>query len=121
MWASLVLTLIVGMGMGIALDRLALGRDGDLGDRRGRGERLSERLAEELHLTPEQRAQVDASIAASRDQARELWRESQTSFEALRNEFRHEIRALLEPEQQARFDEMVRRDDERRRRREQRR
>jgi len=121
MWASLVLTLIVGVGIGVAVDRVALERAGDRGDRRDRGERLSARLARELDLTSEQQAKVEAVLAANRERARQFWRESQASYETLRQEFRQDIRALLDPEQLARFDEMVRRDDERRRRREERR
>ena len=121
MWASLFLTFIVGMGMGVAVDRLALERDGRGGDRQNRGERLAARLASELQLTSEQQAKVEAALASNRERAREFWRESQTSYETLRKEFRQDIRALLTPEQQVRFDEMIQRDDERRRRREERR
>jgi len=120
MWASLLLTLIVGMGMGVAMDRLVLERDGRGGDRRERGSGLAERLSNELQLTPEQQAKVEAALASNRERARDFWRESQTAYETLRQEFRQDIRALLDPEQRARFDEMIRRDDDRRRRREER-
>ena len=121
MWASLLLTLIVGMGMGVAIDRLALEGDRRGGDRGDRGARLAARLTSELQLTPEQQAKVEAALASNRERAREFWRESQTAYETLRKEFRQDIRALLTPEQQERFDEMVQRDDERRRQREERR
>ena len=121
MWTSVLLTLVVGIGMGVALDRLVLDRDGDDGGRRQRGSGLAARLNEELRLTPDQQAKVEAALAANRERARKFWSESETAFETLRGEFRHDIRALLDPEQQARFDEMVKRDDERRRQREERR
>ena len=121
MWASLLLTLIVGMGIGVAIDRLALERDGRGGDRRDRGARLAARLNSELQLTPEQQVKVEATLASNRERARAFWRESQTAYETLRKEFRQDIRALLDPEQQTRFDDMIRRDDERRRGREERR
>lgn len=121
MWVSLLLTLIVGIAMGVAIDRLAIERAGRDGDRRDRGARLVSRLASELDLTPEQRAKVEAVLASSRERARALWRESQAAHEAFRSEVREDIRSLLDPHQQARFDEMIRRDDERRRRREERR
>ncbi len=121
MWVSLVLTLIVGVGMGVAIDRLVLERDGRGGGRRDRGARLAERFNRELQLTSEQQAAVEAALASNRERAREFWSQSQASFETLRSEFRQDIRALLNPEQQERFDEMVRRDDEGRRRREERR
>lgn len=118
MWASLLLTLIVGMGMGVAIDRLALERDGRGGDRRDRGARLAARLNSELQLTPEQQVKVEATLASNRERAQQFWNESRSAYETLREEFRRDIRALLTPEQQERFDEMVQRDDERRRRRE---
>jgi Spy/CpxP family protein refolding chaperone len=120
MWASLVLTLIVGMGMGVAIDRLVLEREGRDGARGERVSGLAARLRDELQLTPEQQAKVEAALAANRERARQFWRESQTAYENLRTEFRQQIRALLDPEQQTRFDEMVQRADERRRRREER-
>jgi hypothetical protein len=120
MWVSLLLMLIVGIGMGVAMDRLVLERGARGGDRRERGSGLAERLNRELQLTPEQQAKVEAALAANRERARGFWRDSQTAYETLRNEFRQDIRALLNPEQQARFDEMVRQDDDRRRRREER-
>ncbi|MGH9461685.1 MAG: hypothetical protein ACRD1X_10745 [Vicinamibacteria bacterium] len=119
-WASLLSTLIVGMGMGVAMDRLVLDRDARGGDRRGRVSGLAERLNNELRLTPEQQTKVEAALTANQERAREFWRESQTAYETLRNEFRQDIRTLLTPEQRARFDEMIRRGDDRRRRREER-
>ena len=119
MWASLLLMFVVGMGMGVAIDRLVIDGDGRPpggGDPRAR---LVARLNSELGLTPQQQAEVEAVLDASRERARALWRESQVAHESFRNEVRQNIRALLEPEQQERFDEMIRRDDERRRRREQ--
>jgi len=118
MWASLCLTLIVGMGAGVAVDRLLLDRDGRDGDRRERGDRLVTRLTRELQLTSEQQAAVEAALVSNRERARQFWDESQTAFETLRKEFRQEIRALLNPEQQERFDDMEQREDERRGRRE---
>lgn len=121
MWASLLLTLIVGMGMGVAIDRLALEGDRRGGDRRDRGARLAERLNSELQLTPDQQTKVEAALASNRERARQFWGESRTAYETLRKEFRQDIRELLNPDQQQRFDEMIQRDDERRRQREERR
>jgi len=121
MWASLLLTLIVGMGMGVAIDRLALEGDRRGGERRDRGARLAARFNSELQLTPEQQAKVEAALASNRERAGQFWGESRAAYETLRKEFRQDIRELLNPDQQQRFDEMIQRDDERRRQREERR
>ena len=121
MLSSLLLTLIVGMGMGVAIDRLALEGNGRGGDRRNRGARLAARLNSELQLTPEQQANVETALTSNRERARQFWSESRSAYETLRREFRQDIRELLNPDQQQRFDEMIRRDDERRQQREERR
>jgi hypothetical protein len=118
MWASLCLTLILGTGLGVAVDRLLLERQGEDADRQERGARLVQRLSRELELTPQQQAAVEATLASNRERARQFWDASRASFEKLREEFHQEIRAQLNAEQQRRFDEMVQREDERRKRRE---
>jgi Spy/CpxP family protein refolding chaperone len=118
MWATLGLTLIVGVGLGVALDRLLIEREGY--HRHGeRGAKLLAKLSQELELTPEQQAELEKTIASNRERAHEFWSGSRASFETLRQEFRRDIRALLNPEQQKRFDEMVAREDEKRKRRHQ--
>jgi len=91
MWAALGLTLIVGTGLGVALDRLLLEREG-------------------YH---------EKTIASNRGRAHAFWSESRAAFDTLRQEFRQEIRVLLNPEQQKIFDEMVAREAEKRKRRHQ--
>ena len=118
MWATLGLTLIVGLGLGVALDRLLLERGGH--HRHGeRGTQLLAKLTNELDLDSEQRVALEKTIASNREQAHAFWSESRTAFDALRQEFRRDIRVLLNPEQKNKFDEMVAREDEKRQRRHQ--
>ncbi len=115
MWATLGLTLIVGMGFGVALDRLLLEREGY--HRHGeRGAKLLAKLTHELDLNSEQQAALEKTIAPNRDRARAFWSESRTAFDTLRQKLRQDIRVLLNPEQQKKFDEMVAREDGKRKR-----
>ena len=79
MWATLGLTLIVGMGFGVALDRLLLEREGY--HRHGeRGAKLLAKLTHELDLNSEQQAALEKTIAPNRDRARAFWSESRTAL-----------------------------------------
>jgi Spy/CpxP family protein refolding chaperone len=118
MWLTLLLTLILGMCLGILLDALVLGRD-EGGDRRNqsrgdRTERYKAKLENELGLTPDQMNELDRVLTSNREKADAFWKQSRESYNELRKEFRQAIRALLTPEQQEKYDEMVRKHDERR-------
>ncbi len=118
MWLTLLLTLILGMSLGILLDALVLGRD-DRGGPHGqsdgdRNERFKAKLESELGLTPEQMQELDTVLASNREKADVFWKQSRKSYQELRKEFRQAIRDMLTPEQQNKYDEMVRKHDERR-------
>jgi len=120
MWLTLLLTLILGVSLGILLDALVLGRD-DVGSRhdRSRGdrtERFKSKLESELGLTPEQMQELDTVLASNREKADALWKQSRESYLELRKELRQAIRDTLTPEQQKKYDEMVAEHDERRKR-----
>ena len=67
-------------------------------------QRLVNRLSAKLGLTPEQRTQVASIFEAKRQQLEALRAEITPQFEALRAATRAEIRQLLSPAQQQRFD-----------------
>ena len=71
-----------------------------------------ERLVLELNLEPNQEAEVRKVLAETRQAYADLRREIRPRFRSIRDESRARIRQLLSPEQQARFDELVRRHDE---------
>ncbi len=118
MWLTILLTLILGMSLGILLDSLVLGRDDvESGHDQGRGDRndrFKARLESELSLTPEQMRELDTVLANNREKADAFWKQSRESYNELRKEFRQAIRDILTPEQQEKYDEMVRKHDERR-------
>ncbi|MDE2039817.1 MAG: hypothetical protein KGO96_08670 [Elusimicrobia bacterium] len=78
--------------------------------------RLAQRFSRELGLSDPQRLSVQAALEASAGRLRSLREETAAKFKAIRAQTRSDIRAMLTPEQQKRFDEMARRWDSRRRR-----
>lgn len=65
---------------------------------------LLQRLTRDLDLDATQREQVSAVLEASRERVRELQRGTRGRFEAEQRRLREDIRGLLRPEQQQRFD-----------------
>ena len=119
-WLSLALTLVVGMSLGVAVDRLVVPPNevpvSDRAPRRGREQarKLVAWLDKELNLTPEQEAKLEELRIANREKAHTFWKDYQKSYSRLRREFRQEIRSLLDPQQEKRFDALLERIDARR-------
>ena len=132
-WFSLFVLVVfcVGVAGGVALDRslnrrAAFGRGGprgpmDLGPggpgpggpgpgggpRRGGGPPprvLVDRLASELDLTADQRTKIEEVLTARRARLESVQREVRDRFEAEQRSLRDEIRKVLTPEQQEKFD-----------------
>lgn len=108
-----------GADHGMTFDRMG-GRsqrpDGMEGGSRGFGMApmwLADRLAAQLELTAEQREAVTAILEARRARASEAMEEMGPFLKAQLDSTNMEIRAVLTPEQQERFDEFVDREDER--------
>ena len=103
--------IVIGRRMGPPTER-AFGPPfgGMFGGRAGRPEsssRLIDRLTDELQLSGEQRVKVEAILAARRQQLEQLNQDAVTRAETERAAMQSEIRAVLTPEQQKRFDEWL--------------
>ena len=61
-------------------------------------------MVKELNLTPEQDAQIDKIISASQSRTQELWTPVQASVRKETEDACDQIRAVLTPEQQTKFD-----------------
>ncbi len=113
MWATLVLTLILGMSLGVLLDRnidfWSHGHDSE-----SRSRRFMSMLEKELELSSEQKENLTKVLAANREKADAFWSDTRNSYAELRKEFRKQIRSVLNPEQQERFDAMMAEVDARR-------
>jgi Spy/CpxP family protein refolding chaperone len=123
MWLALALAVVAGAGLGVALDRLVLGPRASASTSRNEGseerhqrheKRLLERLRSELDLEPDQEARLKDLLENNHDRARAFWDNVHQDYARLRQDFRSQIRALLTPEQQTRFDRMLERQDSRR-------
>jgi Spy/CpxP family protein refolding chaperone len=68
------------------------------------GSLMLDRLTEALQLNPDQRQQLDAVLKASRDHVMAQQQDVRTRFEADQRRLRDEIRAILTPDQQVRFE-----------------
>jgi len=128
MWVTLLLTLVLGMSLGVMLNELVMG--GERGeqnergersgpsqdsDRKERSQRFKTRLEKELELVPEQVTNLEALLDDYNEKSRGIWSQSQEAYRDLRMEFRQELRGFLNPEQQKRFDELMAEHDKRRR------
>jgi Spy/CpxP family protein refolding chaperone len=76
-------------------------------------QRIVRHLSRELKLTDTQVKQLDQIVDDSMKRFRELRKQSEPQFEAVREESNNRIRQILTPEQLTKFNEMLRVVDER--------
>ena len=88
-----------------------------------RRQRIFDRLTQQVQLTPQEQKQVEAILADGHKRFEAVYRQSQEQarpqYEAVRNDIRARIRALLTPEQQPKFDAFLKQLDAERKAREQ--
>ena len=113
--ALLIAAFVLGTLTGGAALALA-DRGSDAGPRHGDRVSFIERLDRDLELSPEQRQSIELVLERHRPRMDSLWREVAPRFETLRAEVRSELHAILTPEQQVKYQEMMKRQTERRRR-----
>ncbi len=128
MGVTLVATLVIGMGAGVLVDRFLLastltgltGLTGSTvhsrargvdrsrgGEHSERGRRMVERLRSGLDLTDDQAARLEEVMNRNHETAHQYWKDSRQEYETIRQQFRADIRELLNEEQQGKFDQMV--------------
>jgi Spy/CpxP family protein refolding chaperone len=105
-WLVVLGVFLLGCVTGASLDSLyrlrAGGRERSV--ERGRRGDIFEKLKSELNLTEQQSTDVRAIIDQSQEEFRALRNEINPRYDAVRAAARSRIRALLNPEQQQRFD-----------------
>lgn len=111
-WLVLVAVFLLGSVTGAALtglyrSRASVGR----GERGGRHEQRFEKMRQELSLTDQQTAEVRAILDHTRNEYRTLRDELRPRFEEPRLKARGKIRALLNADQQKKFDALVAQQD----------
>jgi Spy/CpxP family protein refolding chaperone len=121
-WFSLFVLAVfcVGLAVGLVLGRrmdaprgdggMFVGPPGARGGPAGRGRGiLIERLARELELSPEQKTRVRAILDARRPRVEAFQRDIAARAEQEQRDLQTEVRGVLTPEQQQRFDRWVER------------
>jgi len=123
-WFSLFVLAVfcVGLALGLVLGRRMApipgeagifmgpgGGRGGLPGRAGRGGMLIDRLDRELQLTPDQRTRVRAIFDARRSRLEALQRDIAGRAEQEHRDLQTELRTVLTPDQQQRFDRWLER------------
>lgn len=109
--AFVLLVFVMGLAAGIAVDRYTRARPeppfgrGPLGGRPPAAAVLVERLDRELNLSADQQRQLESVLQRNRQRMQAFQASTREEFETLRRELDAEIRAILTPEQRAKFDE----------------
>jgi Spy/CpxP family protein refolding chaperone len=110
----LIVVFVLGSVTGAALTGLYRSRaSGDRDRSEARMHERFEKMRSELSLTDQQTAAVRAILDETRNDYRTLRTELRPRFEEPRQKARVRIRALLNPEQQQKFDAMVAQQDAR--------
>ena len=115
-WFVIVGVFILGGVTGASLDSLyRLRASGDARQERGRRDKKDrfEEMRRNLNLTDQQATEIRAIIEQSREEYRALRNEIEPRNEAVRTNARARIRALLDPDQQQRFDARIAKEDAR--------
>lgn len=99
-WKPIVWALVVGMLAGAGLMRTFCPHSS--GSHRG----MVARLIRDLRLDDAQRAKLDQILEAKRQKLEAVRTETRPRFREIHDAVRLEIRALLTPEQQAKFDKI---------------
>lgn len=117
-WLAVVGVFALGCVTGMSLDSVyRLRAGGERSEARGQKrdkEEVFERMKRDLDLNDQQATQIRAILDQTRDEYRQLRSEVRPRYDAVRQNARTKIRALLTPEQQRKFDAKVAERDARR-------
>jgi Spy/CpxP family protein refolding chaperone len=105
-WLAVVGVFALGFITGVSLDSVyRLRASNEPPSRRSRGkEEVFERMKRDLNLNEQQATQIRTILEQTRDEYRQLRTEVRPRYDAVRQNARTKIRALLTPEQQQKFD-----------------
>jgi Spy/CpxP family protein refolding chaperone len=117
-WLVVVGVFLLGGITGASLDSLyrmrASSNERQEGRRHGGKEDVFERMKSDLNLSEQQATEIRAILDQTRNEYRQLRTEVRPRYDAVRQNARTKIRALLTPEQQQKFDAQVAEHDARR-------
>lgn len=118
LWLAVAAIFVTGCATGALLDsayrlRVDAARESGRGGRRNH-EQMFEKMRLDLNLDERQAAEARKILDETRNEYRALRSEARPRFDTIRQSARTRIRALLNPEQQKRFDARVAEKDARR-------
>ncbi|HEY0321905.1 MAG TPA: hypothetical protein VGC66_13165 [Pyrinomonadaceae bacterium] len=117
-WLAVVGVFVLGCVTGVSLDSVyRLRAGGERSEARGardKDNKVFERMKRDLDLNEQQATQIRAILEQTREDYRQLRAEVRPRYDAVRQNARTKIRALLTPEQQQKFDAKVAERDARR-------
>lgn len=106
-WRQVAAAFLIGLIAGTAIGRWGLRfRSHKHWGSEKHYSRMLKRFSSKLDLTPEQRKQVATILDAKREKIKALHSEIRPEFEEIRTSTKAEIRRLLTPEQQEKFDQL---------------
>jgi Spy/CpxP family protein refolding chaperone len=112
--AKAILLTVAVLILGAAIGGLGTYLAGHMNERRHHP-RIMDRLSQQLQLTPDQQKQIRAVLSEGHKRWDSVYRQSQEQarpqYDAVRNETRARIRALLTPTQQPQFDDFLKKLD----------
>jgi Spy/CpxP family protein refolding chaperone len=105
-WNQVGVAFLIGLTVGVLVGGSSFCRDlTRKWDKQPRHERMLNKFSDRLSLTDEQRTQVKAIMHQKRSKMGVIYTEMRPRFEQVRNETSDEIRKILTPEQQQKFEE----------------
>ncbi len=107
-WLAIIGVFVLGCVTGASLDSAyRLRASGESGEGRGKRnpDEMFEKMGHDLDLNERQAAEIRQILDVTRNEYRALRMEVRPRYDALRQNSRTRIRALLTPEQQQRFDQ----------------
>ena len=116
-WVAVVFLLGASLGglMGYVFAHRSVSANAPLTAQERRAKKVEE-LTRAADLTPEQRQQLEAILTQLHSEYKALREQSDAQINQARQQGRNQIRAILTPEQQPKFEEFLKRMDEERRR-----
>src|ERR1017187_9858277 len=104
-WQNVLLIFVLGLFAGGAAGVLAMRYFHPM-MHRGHSDYYRNRLMSELRVTPDQKPAVEAALARNREKLDKIFAEDRKEIEDVRRQTQDDIRKLLTPEQQTRFDQL---------------
>ena len=103
-WNHIAIGVIIGLGLACGFQYARCLRFPHHKDNHSRHERLLKKFSSRLDLTADQRTQVDKILSNKRSRVSALFDEMKPRFETIRKETSDDIKKILHPDQQQKYE-----------------